>query len=78
MPTFQATEKARQRVLRIRETAEAFRRERPKLDQGIAEEFRALAQLDILRVYGMKAFTAKGKKEVRRLIRRESQVGRAA
>jgi len=77
MPTFQATEKARQRAKQIREVNAEFRRER-LLERIAEEEFRALAQLDIFHTYGLKAFKPVAKKEVRRLIRRESQVGRAA
>lgn len=77
MPTFQATEKARQRAKQIREVNAEFRRER-LLERIAEEEFRTLAQLDILQTYGLKAFRAEAEKEVRRLVRRESQLGRAA
>jgi len=78
MPNFKEITAARLKAKRIREVAVEFQRDRAQREELLtriaAEEFKALAQMDILRTYGLKAFTAKGKKE----LRRQSQVGRAA
>jgi len=78
MPTCQQITAARLKAKRIREVAVEFQRDRAQREELLrriaAEEFKALAQMDILRAYGARAFTAKGKKE----LRRQSQVGRAA